>query len=326
MLLIDAGKPDISEIVTEGVRRKLAALDRAYGDTIRNARARPGVTDIHRNEDGRIWLEENGQMADTGDTMSEAQSRKIIQLVSDIDGKPIVRGEVNANLPTGERFAALIPAHGPSSFSIRQPLGKIFTLADYEEQGTLSGHHGNVIRQAVREKRTILIVGATGSGKTTLANAVLAEPPFPDRRVYVIQDQKELQFLGKNVVYAFTGEMTETQLLKAALRRKPDCIICGEVRDGSALDWVKAARSGHPGSLTTIHADDAVGGLGRLEFLLVEAGIEPVVARQYVLDAVDLVIVIRQTDIGRRITEVAKVRKSLNSDGRYQVDHSVLAS
>ncbi|QQP94071.2 Flp pilus assembly complex ATPase component TadA (plasmid) [Skermanella sp. TT6] len=307
--------------MTEGVRRKLAALDRAYGDIIRNARARPGVTDIHRNEDGRIWLEEHGQMVDTGEIMPEPQSRKIIQLVSDIDGRPIVRGGVDANLPTGERFAALIPAHGPSSFSIRQPLGKIFMLADYEDRGILSADHAAIIRQAVRDRWTVLIVGSTGAGKTTLANAVLAEPPFPDRRVYVIQDQKELQFSGRNVVYAFTGEMTETQLLKAALRRKPDCIISGEVRDASALDWVKAARSGHPGSLTTIHADDAVGGLGRLEFLLSEAGIEPSVARQYVIDAVDLVVVIRQVEEGgRRVTEVAKVGKTLDAAGRYQVE------
>jgi Flp pilus assembly CpaF family ATPase len=314
----------IPEEIPEGVRRKLRSLERAYGAEIRSARARPGVTDIHRNQDGKIWVEESGQERFTGAVLSEHDSRKIIQLVADIDGKPIISGEVNANLPTGERFAALIPARGPSSFSIRQPLGKVFTLADYEAAGILSATHAAAIREGVVKKWTILIIGGTGSGKTTLANAIMAEPPFPERRMFFIQDQDELRFTGENAVYAFSGELSEQQLLKASLRRKPRSIGFGEVRDRSALDWVKAARSGHPGSLTTIHAEDGVGGLDRLAFLVAEAEVPPDIARQYVLDAVDLVVVIVEIaggHPGRRVTEVAKVIKSFGSDGRFQLDH-----
>ena len=312
----------IPEEVPEGVRRKLRSLERAYGEVIRSARSRPGVTDIHRNGDGRIWVEESGKELNTGAFLSEHDSRKIIQLIADIDGKPIVAGEVNANLPTGERFSALIPERGPSSFSIRQPLGKVFTLADYEERGILSAPHAAAIRLGVVSRWTILIIGGTGSGKTTLANAILAEPPFPSRRIFFIQDQKEIHFTGTNAVYGFSGELSEQQLLKSSLRRKPKAIVNGEVRDKSALDWVKAARSGHPGSLTTIHADDGIGGLDRLAFLVSEADTPPMVARQYVLDAVDLVVVIRELEggAGRKVTEVAKVVKDFGPDGRFQLD------
>jgi type IV secretion system protein VirB11 len=305
------------------VRRKLRSLERAYGAEIRGARARPGVTDIHRNGDGRIWIEEAGEETDTGAVMSEHDARKVIQLAADIDGKPIISGEVNANLPTGERFSALIPARGPSSFSIRQPLGKVFSLADYVAAGIMSEEHAAKIREGVVSRWTILVIGGTGSGKTTLLNAILAEPPNPGRRWFFIQDQDEVKFTGPNAVYAFSGELTEQQLLKSSLRRKPKAIGFGEVRDKSALDWVKAARSGHPGSITTIHADDGIGGLDRLAFLVAEAEVPPMVARQYVLDAVDLVVVIREIEggkPGRRVTEVAKVRKDFGADGRFQLD------
>ena len=115
---------EVSDEIPEGVRRKLRSLERAYGDEIRRARERPTVTDIHRNGDGSIWVEEGGEERETGSFLSEHDSRRIIQIIADIDGKPIIRGEVNANLPTGERFSALIPERGPSSFSIRKPLGQ----------------------------------------------------------------------------------------------------------------------------------------------------------------------------------------------------------
>lgn len=309
--------------ISEGVRRKLLSLERAYGAEIRSARSRPTVTDIHRNGDGRIWVEESGEERDTGARLSEHESRKIIQLIADIDGKPIINGEVNANLPTGERFSALIPERGESSFSIRQPLGKVFRIDDYVSAGIMSPEHAAAIREAVLARWTLLIIGGTGSGKTTLANAILAEPPYPSRRLFFIQDQKELNFTGLNAVYAYSGELTETQLLKSSLRRKPKAIVSGEVRDKSALDWVKAARSGHPGSLTTIHADDGIGGLDRLAFLVSEADVPPSVARQYVLDAVHMVIVIQETEgqgAGRKVVEVAKVEKAFGPDGRFQLD------
>ena len=104
--------------------------------------------------------------------------------------------------------------------------------------------------------------------------------------------------------------------MKSSLRRKPKAIGSGEVRDGSALDWVKAARSGHPGSAMTIHADDGIGGLDRLAFLVAEADVLPDIARQYVLDAVDMVVVIREIEggnPGRQVTARASERDGVLS-------------
>jgi type IV secretion system protein TrbB len=312
--------------ITEGTRRKLAALERVCGPVIQKYRSAAGVTDIHRNEDGGIWLERYGEDIDTGEFMSETDSRRIIQLIADIDGEPIDAGEVHANLPTGERFAALIPDRGPSSFSIRQPFGERITLSDYEATGILAPAHATAIRKAILEEMSILIIGPTGSGKTTFGNAVLAEPPYPSRRLMVIQEQKELQPTGRNVVYGRIGKLSDQRLVRHSLRRAPRSIIYGELRDKIAFDYGKAVMSGHKG-LTTIHSDSAKGGLIRMEQLFVEAGIPPMVAREYVLQAVDFVVVIKKVDDPqtgrrvRRVTEVGALLDELDAHGRYQIDH-----
>lgn len=318
-------RSDLGSQVTEGVRRKLAALERVCGPVIQEYRNTPGVTDIHRNEDGGIWLERYGVDIDTGEFMSETDSRRLIQLIADIDGEPIDMGEVHANLPTGERFAALIPDRGPSSFSIRQPFGERITLADYEEKGILSPEYAAAIRQAIREELSILIIGPTSSGKTTFGNAVLAEPPYPSRRLFVIQEQRELEPTGRNVVYGRIGKLTDQRLVKHSLRRAPRSIVYGELRDKIAFDYGKAVMSGHKG-LTTIHSGTAMGGLIRMEQLFVEAGIPPMVAREYVLQAVDFVVVIKKLEEDastgqrvRRVTEAGRLRKDLDVHGRYQI-------
>ena len=299
--------------VTEGTRRKLVALDRVCAP-IQKWRSAPGVTDIHLNEDGGIWLEQYGEDIDTGEFMSETEARRLIQLVAD-----------NANLPTGERFSALIPDRGPCNFSIRQPFGERITLADYEESGILERDQAQAIRAAIREEFSILSIGPTGSGKTTFANGVLAEPPYPLRRLFVIQEQRELVPTGRNVVYGRIGALSDQRLVKHSLRRAPRSIIYGELRDRIAFDYGKAVMSGHKG-LTTIHSDSAMGGLIRMEQLFVEAGLSPSVAREYVLLAVDFVIVIKKVDDPdtgrrvRRVTEVGRVKREIDASGRYQID------
>ena len=316
-------RSDLEEQVTEGTRRKLVALERVCGPIIGKYRAAPGVTDIHRNEDGGVWLEQYGEDIDTGEFMPEAESRRLIQLVADIDGETIHDGEVNANLPTGERFSALIPDRGPSSFSIRQPFGERITLADYEESGILGCEKARAIREAIRQELSLLIIGPTGSGKTTFANGILAEPPYPSRRLFVIQEQKELVPTGRNIVYGRIGTLSDQRLVKHSLRRAPRSIIYGELRDKIAFDYGKAVMSGHKG-LTTIHSSSGMGGLIRMEQLFVEAGIPPAIAREYVLLAVDFVIVIQKIEEGgqrvRRVTEAGPVRRELDAMGRYQID------
>jgi Flp pilus assembly CpaF family ATPase len=221
----------------ESLRRRLEDLEDAYGPAIRKARQTPGCTDIAVNEDGSIWTTVGGTTAPTGESLTDHAARRIVNLVSDIDNHPIEKAALSANLPTGERFAALLPPTVRRIiFSIRLPPDRVFTLEDYVASGIMIGSQADTLRRAVSERRNILIVGGTGAGKSTLANALLAEPDFQASRTCIIQDQDELKCSGPNVVRAFTGAMTARELVREFLRHNPDRIVIGEIRDGPGMD------------------------------------------------------------------------------------------
>ena len=171
----------------------------------------------------------------------------------------------------------------------------------------LTEAHADELRAAAIERRNILISGGTGSGKTTLANALLAEPAFADDRVFLIEDTPELQCSAWDVVPVLTRRfpkpITVVDLVRDALRMRPDRIIIGEMRDGSAaLETLKAWNTGHPGGLSTIHANSAEEALTRLADLLSE-----VTARtptRLIRHAVDLVVHIQRTAHGRSVEAI----------------------
>jgi type IV secretion system protein VirB11 len=178
----------------------------------------------------------------------------------------------------------------------------------------------DALRQAAAERRNILISGGTGSGKTTLANAVLAEPAFAGDRVFLIEDTPELQCSAWDVVAVLTRRapvvIGVVDLVRDALRMRPDRIVVGEMRDGAAaLETLKSWNTGHPGGLSTIHANSAEDVLRRVEDLIIEVVARP--PRRAIAQAIDRIVHIQRTAVGRRVEAVLAV-EGLEAD-RYRL-------
>lgn len=304
----------------ESLRRKLEDLEDAYGPVIRVLRRDPRCTDIALNEDGGIWATVAGEPTNEG-FLSETAARRIVNIVSDIDQHPIDKAALSANLPTGERFAALLPPTVKRIvFSIRLPPKKVFTLEHYVEAGIMTAGQADTLRRAVSERKNILIVGGTGAGKSTLANALLAEPEFQNSRTCIIQDQDELKCSGPNVVRAFTGPMTARDLVREFLRHNPDRIVIGEIRDGAtALEWIGASNTGHPGGLSTAHANSAAHGLSRISRLIGNVAVN--VPHADIVEAVEVVAFIRKQKDGTR--KLVEIVRPVDHDGKRYVTEAV---
>ena len=168
--------------------------------------------------------------------------------------------------------------------------------------------------------RVVEIYGPESSGKTTLANAIIAEisEAAPDDRILILEDTAEIQCAAENAVALHTSDTVDmARLLKSTMRLRPDRIIVGEVRDGAALTLLKAWNTGHPGGITTIHANTAHSALRRLEQLTAEVSQQPM--REVIGEAVDLVISIERTATGRRVRDVVHVHQY--AADRYEIDH-----
>ncbi|HBY43107.1 MAG TPA: P-type conjugative transfer ATPase TrbB, partial [Brevundimonas sp.] len=186
--------------------------------------------------------------------------------------------------------------------------------------GVMSGAQAEALRVAARDRLNILISGGTGSGKTTLANAVLAEPAFAGDRVFLIEDTPELQCSAWDVVSVVTRRQPKAigvaDLVRDALRMRPDRIVIGEMRDGAAaLETLKSWNTGHPGGLSTVHANSAIEALRRMEDLIGEVASQ--VPHRMIGEAVKCVVHIRRTSSGRRVEAVVEVLGY--ADGDYRV-------
>ncbi len=303
--------------------RRRAMLRTAMGPEIAAALADPAVTEVMVNPDGALRLDRLGEgRSDTGARLGAAEVERIIRLVAshvrlEVHAKNPV---VSAELPeTGERFEGILPpvATAPC-FSIRKPAVKVYTLEDYVADRILSPLQAETLKRAVVEQRNLLIAGGTSSGKTTLANALLAEIARLDERVILIEDTRELQCAAPDCVALRTkaGVVTLADLVRSTLRLRPDRIIVGEVRGAEALDMLKAWNTGHPGGLTTVHANSARAALYRLEQLVQETVVT--VPRRLIAEAIDLVVFIRGRGTGRRVETIAEVA-GLDANGDYAV-------
>jgi type IV secretion system protein VirB11 len=303
----------VTSTAEEQAKRLREKLERELGETIVNALADPSVVEVMLNADGHVWVDVLGKgMRNTGVRMSAMQAENLLrtiasalELVVNAD-HPILEGV----LPTdGSRFAGVLPPVSPRPvFAIRKRAGLIFTLDDYVKSGICSAAAADALRRAVASRENILVVGSTGSGKTTLANAVLDEisAQHHEQRVVIIEDTVELQCGAPNHVALKTSDGVDmTQLLRTTMRLRPDRIVVGEVRGAEALALLKAWNTGHPGGVATIHANNALAGLVRLEQLIAEANVPP--QPQLVAEAIDVLVSIVRTSSGRRINEIVRV-------------------
>jgi type IV secretion system protein VirB11 len=316
-----------AQTTSVSAERRRAMLRTAMGPAIAAALVDPRVIEIMVNPDGALRIDILGEgRVDTDVKLDAPQVERIIRLVashvrSEVHGdKPIVSAELPPlGSGAGERFEGILPPVSTAPcFSIRKPAARIYTLMDYVTDGIMSAEAARLLSLAVVDRRNILVAGGTSSGKTTLANALLAEMAHLDERVILIEDTRELQSPARDTVALRTraGSVTMGDLVRSTLRLRPDRIIVGEVRGGEALDMLKAWNTGHPGGIATVHANSAASALYRIEQLIQEAVVT--VPRRLVAEAIDMIVFIAGRGTARRIETIARVA-GLDPDGGYAV-------
>ncbi|MDY7097473.1 MAG: P-type conjugative transfer ATPase TrbB [Pseudomonadota bacterium] len=293
-------------------QRRLSMLRSACDGAVRAALDASDVIEILANPDGSIWIERAGRGIDIDpSTITAAARERIIRLVASSIGEacdrsaPIISAELTGS---GERFEGLLPPVSEAPcFAIRKPATVPFTLDDYVKQGALAPATAAALQEALTSRANILIAGGTSSGKTTFTNALLAESALSEDRVVILEDTRELKCAAPNAVSLRThrGRVELTDLVRSTMRLRPDRIIVGEVRGPEALDLIKAWNTGHPGGITTLHANSAHAALQRLEHLAMEAATTP--PRALIGEAIDVVLFMTRQGGQRRIDEALSV-------------------
>jgi len=295
---------------TSDPSRGLAMLATALGPSITTILLAADTIEVIVNPDGRVWAERVGRGREfAGFRLEPTETERAIRLIATLTGAEVTRDRpiVSAELPPrGERFEGLLPpvVRAPC-FAIRKPASQIISLDDYVASGVINDAQRLELKRAITDHANIIVAGGTGSGKTTLANALLAEIAALNERVVILEDTRELQCAAEDVVALRTqpGSVTLSDLVRSTLRLRPDRIVVGEVRGPEALDLLKAWNTGHPGGIATLHANSARAALARLEQLAMEASTSPPTA--LIAEAVDLVVFIeRGGPAGRRISEI----------------------
>jgi type IV secretion system protein TrbB len=271
-----AGKGD------ESRRRLIAGLKDSLGDIIITALNEIDVVEIMLNQDGRLFIERVGAGMEHAGAMSAHDAEIVIGKVAHALGteitpdRPIISGELPLD---GHRFEGLLPpVVSKPVFTIRKKASLLIGLDAYVADGIMSQMQAAIIRDAVAGRKNIIVSGGTGTGKTTLTNAIIAEMVVatPAHRLVILEDTAEIQCAAENAVLLHTSDNVDMQrLLKSTMRLRPDRIIVGEVRDGAALTLLKAWNTGHPGGIATVHSDSAMTALIRLEQLIAEVSQQP---------------------------------------------------
>ncbi len=304
--------------------------------------ARGDVTDIFVNKPGEVWVEtlggglERHEAPELDETILLRLARQIASLAH--QGVSREHPLLSASLPGGERVQIVAPpaTRGPLALAIRKQVVADLTLGDYASSGALdsarrggfddrsnidqhleamldNGDIAGFLGDAVRARKNMVVAGGTSTGKTTFLNALLKE--VPDReRLIVIEDTPEVQIAHPNAVgmVAVRGgqgeaKVTVEDLLQASLRMRPDRIIMGELRGAEAYSFLRAVNTGHPGSITTVHADSPKGALDQLALMVLQAGVNLGRAEivDYVQGVVEIFVQLSRRDGRRVVSEIA---------------------
>ena len=300
--------------------RLITMLTTAVGQHMGELLRDDAVIEVMLNPDGKLWVDRLGQGREfTGHVITSQDAERIIKLVASGTGaevnelKPILSAEFPGS---GSRFQGILPpVVSAPVFTIRKKALMIFSLDDYVVQKIVTENQKEILCRAVKEKKNILVTGGTGSGKTTLVNAILHEITRSGDRIVIIEDTLELQCAAPDTVFlrAKEGIATMNDLLKATMRLRPDRIVVGEVRGCEALSLLKSWNTGHPGGCATVHANNALGGLIRLEQLIQEAVVA--VSKELIAEAVNLVVHIERCGHGRMVKKIIQVHGVEN--GKY---------
>jgi len=268
----------------------------------------PTVTEIMINGDGSVWVERRGVLSRTELLIEADQTIHLARRLASSAGRRIdaAHPAVDVRMPDGSRLHAIIPplaVDGPF-VTIRRFVQQELCIDDLAEPDA-----SELLKAALAERQTIIVAGATSSGKTTLLNALGSLLPVGER-VVTIEDAAELRLPGEHVVRLETRAATEAteavglrELTRHALRMRPDRIICGEMRGAEALDLIQAMNTGHRGSLSTVHANSAPDAMRRIEtmMLLGDAELPLVAIREQLASCIDLVVMMQRAPDGRRV-------------------------
>lgn len=327
--------------MTETEEKNLITLNVNLGDDIVSLLHRPDITEVYINDDGYIrYMSQIEGKVKTDIYRPPERIRSLIALVAGqaekivSDDIPSISTEI---VGYGARFQGEIPpiVRHPQ-FNIRLKATKIFTLDEYVANGTLTAYYKAYIEKAIASRKNILVVGGTGTGKTTFLNAILDAIAriSPYHRIISLEDLPELQCPADDYSPMYTQQETNkqgikynmTRLLADCMRRSPDRIIVGEVRDGAAYTMLKAWNTGHPGGACTTHANTAEDGLIRIEVLAQEDPYASKHIKSLIGAAIDVVISIVHTDLGngkkgRKVDDIIALDGYDESRDEYILHH-----
>lgn len=288
------------------------------------------ISEIMINGPDDVFIEKHGKTVKVKVKLAAPNIRAAISLIAGLMEKEV--GEKNkqrvlsARLP-GFRVEAILPpvaVNGPT-MCIRRHASRVFSIEEYVESGVISQEYADLLKQAILAKENFLIVGGTGSGKTTMMNTALSMVPS-EERLFVIETVHELQIVSPNKVLVECDDeqgMTPRKAVRTAMRYAPKRVIVGELRGPEAYDWMDAANTGHPGSAATIHANSASRGLSRLENLLLMSnmGVPHEALKVAIADSVQWLFFIKRDGATRKVTEVCRVHDYDRAKGEYVLEH-----
>lgn len=309
-------------------------MDEIYGfGPIESLMGDPEISDVLINGPDSVFIERNGLLERT--EIRFADNDHLMHFIQRLVGRAGRRIDevspmVDAKLPDGSRLNAVIPPlalRGPT-VSIRRFKSKAIVFEDMVQAGSLTPEMADFLIASVQGRMNIVVSGGTGAGKTTMLNNISRFIPESER-VITIEQTAELQMQQRDVVAMETrppnvegrGEISQRDLLKNALRMRPDRIIVGEARGGEVLDMLQAMNTGHDGSMSTIHANETRDALDRMELMIALSGVElpTLIARQYIASAVQILVHMTRLSTGERkvmrITELCGCQ-----DGVYQLE------